>query len=252
MDFNTTIEFTNTKSYLKKNFELLKDNNNSEIFYFIKDREKNVFLSAEQKGYHLTIYSNEIDISYALWNITPKINEENKLIYYIQNKATKCYWELVNQNNSNQIKLNKLSEASLNKYHEFLFIELFQEVDQTNSSLLEKEPIDVLIKYIDLNDKSLNRSGINQIKKDFDNCELKYSDRSILQNIPWIRKIFILMPNEKVRYFKPKEEIEDKIIYVKDKDLLGFDSENSCTFQYNLYKMKQFGLSENFILMDDD
>ena len=56
LDFNTTIEFTNTN--LKKNFELLKDNNNSEIFYFIKDREKNVFLSAEQKGYHLTIYSN--------------------------------------------------------------------------------------------------------------------------------------------------------------------------------------------------
>ena len=80
LDFNTTIEFTNTN--LKKNFELLKDNNNSEIFYFIKDREKNVFLSAEQKGYHLTIYSNEIDISYALWNITPKINEENKLNYY--------------------------------------------------------------------------------------------------------------------------------------------------------------------------
>ncbi len=49
LDFNTTIEFTNTKSDLKKNFELLKDNNNSEIFYLIKDREKNVFLSAEQK-----------------------------------------------------------------------------------------------------------------------------------------------------------------------------------------------------------
>ncbi len=108
--------------------------------------------------------------------------------------------------------MNKLSEGSLNKYHEFLFIELFQEVDQTNSSLLEKEPIDVLIKYIDLNDKSLNRSGINQIKKDFDNYELKYSIRSILQNIPWIRKIFILMPNEKVRYFRSKEEINDKIV----------------------------------------
>ena len=55
---------------------------------------------------------------------------------------------------------------------------------QTNSDLLEKEPIDVLIKYIDLTDKTLNRTGIHQIKKDFDNCELKYSVRSILQNIP--------------------------------------------------------------------
>ena len=39
---------------------------------------------------------------------------------------------------------------------------------------------------------------------------------------------------------------------IRDKNLLGFDSSNSCTFQYNLYKMRQFGLSENFILMDDN
>ena len=253
LDFNLNFEFMNSKSNLKKNFEISKYNNNSEIFYFIKDKEKNVFLSAEPEGDHLKTYSNNTDISYALWNITPKINQENKLIYYIQNKANKCFWELINNNNISRIKLNKISEAiSLNKNNEFLFIELFEEVVQINSSLLEKEPIDVLIKYIDLNDISLNRTGIHQIKKDFDNSELRYSVRSILQNIPWIRKIFILMPNEKVRYFKPKEEIKDKIIYVKDKDLLGFDSENSCTFQYNLYKMKQFGLSENFILMDDD
>ena len=123
---------------------------------------------------------------------------------------------------------------------------------QTNSDLLEKEPIDVLIKYIDLTDKTLNRTGIHQIKKDFDNCELKYSVRSILQNIPWIRKIYILMPNERVSYFKPKEEIEDKIVYVKDKDVLGFDSENVYTFHCNLHNIKKFGLSENFIYMDDD
>ena len=60
------------------------------------------------------------------------------------------------------------------------------------------------------------------------------------------------MPNDRVKYFKPKEEISEKIVYVKDKDVLGFDSGNSCTFQYNLYKMKNFGLSDNFLLMDDD
>ena len=60
------------------------------------------------------------------------------------------------------------------------------------------------------------------------------------------------MPNEKVKYFKPQNEINDKIIYVKDKDLLGFDSSDSHTFHFNLFKMKDFGLSENFILMDDD
>ena len=250
------LEFTNTKSNLKKNFELIKNSNENsdpEVFYFIKDKEKNILLSAENNGDHLTFYSKDIDINYALWKIIPKINEENKLIYYVQNKANKWYWELINQNNMYQLKLSSIwAETNLSKANEFLFIELFQNVDVTNSELLEKEPIDVLIKYIDLTDSSLNRTGIHQLKKDFDNSELKYSVRSILQNIPWIRKIFILMPNEKVRFFKPKEEIKDKIVYVKDKDLLGFDSGNSCTFQYNLYKMKQYGLSENFILMDDD
>ena len=60
------------------------------------------------------------------------------------------------------------------------------------------------------------------------------------------------MPNERVRYFKPPEEIKDRIVYVKDKDLLGFDSASSVVFQFNLWKMKEFGMSENFILMDDD
>ena len=121
-----------------------------------------------------------------------------------------------------------------------------------NSELVEKEPIDVLIKYIDLKDEKLNRTGIKTIQKDYEKGEIKYCVRSILQNIPWIRKIYILMPNDEVKYFLPKEQINDKILYVKDKDLLGFDSENNNAFLCNIYKMKQFGLSENFIYMDDD
>ena len=60
------------------------------------------------------------------------------------------------------------------------------------------------------------------------------------------------MPNEKVSFLKPKDEINEKIVYVKDKDLLGFDSESSTAFQYFLFKLKKFGISDNFILMDDD
>lgn len=52
--------------------------------------------------------------------------------------------------------------------------------------------IDIVIKYIDLTDKSLNRIGIKQVYKDQDNQEIKYCIRSILYNLPWIRKIFIL------------------------------------------------------------
>ena len=118
--------------------------------------------------------------------------------------------------------------------------------------IIEQEPIDILIKYIDFKDPNLNREGIKQIKKDEDNGELKYSLRSIFKFIPWIRKIFILMPNEKVSFLKSPKEINEKIIYVKDKDLLGFDSESSTSFQYALFKLRNFGITDNFILMDDD
>ena len=40
--------------------------------------------------------------------------------------------------------------------------------------IIEREPIDVLIKYIDLRDETLKREGILQIKKDENNMELKY------------------------------------------------------------------------------
>ena len=123
---------------------------------------------------------------------------------------------------------------------------------KSDAEILSQEPIDVVIKYIDLTDPNLKREGIPQVKKDEDNCELRYACRSILKNIPWIRKIHILMPNEKVRYFKEPNEIKDKIVYIKDKDFLGFDSANSITFEFNLHNLRRFGVSENFIYFNDD
>ena len=151
-------------------------------------------------------------------------------------------------------KNNFVCSEALRHLTDFHLLKLYTEVNITKNDelILEKEPIDVFIKYIDLNDPNLVREGIPQIKKDIDNEELRYSIRSILKNIPWVRKIFILMPNEKVRYFKDYELIKEKIIYVKDKDILGYDSSNSHAFQYRIWKMKEFGLSDNFILMDDD
>ena len=58
------------------------------------------------------------------------------------------------------------------------------------------------------------------------------------------------MPNKKVKFLK--NEINEKIIYIKDKDILGFDSANSPSFSFNLFRMKKFGISKNFIYMDDD
>ena len=60
------------------------------------------------------------------------------------------------------------------------------------------------------------------------------------------------MPNEKISFLKPKQEISNKIIYIKDHELIGFNSSSVSAFLFNLFKMRKFGLSENFIYMDDD
>ena len=60
------------------------------------------------------------------------------------------------------------------------------------------------------------------------------------------------MPNEKVKYLKEKNDIKDKKIYLKDKDVLGFDSASSITFEFNLCRLKNFGISNNFIFFNDD
>ena len=60
------------------------------------------------------------------------------------------------------------------------------------------------------------------------------------------------MPNKKVSYFKKYNLIKEKIIYLYDKDLLGYDSSNSNSFQFIYWKLKIFGISDNIITMDDD
>ena len=82
-------------------------------------------------------------------------------------------------------------KSEINDNFKFTLFKMYEEVTFTDEQkeIVEKEPIDVLIKYIDLTDENLNRTGIKQIKKDEDNEELKYSVRSILEYIPWF-KIF--------------------------------------------------------------
>ena len=169
--------------------------------------------------------------------------------FVIKNKNYQCY-----------IKKNKVKymcdNISLDKATKFKLIKIFNEVKEfqfrIDKELFDREPVDILIKYIDLKDKKLKRKGIHQIEKDYDNEELRYSIRSIINYIPWVRKIFILMPNKKVRFFKKYSLIKDKIVYVKDKDFLGYDSSNSYAFQFRYWKMKEFGISNNIIVMDDD
>ena len=246
-NYNTTkIEIS--KSFIAKsncNFKITKSLNNDNLtFYFIEHIISNFKFSCnETKDIMLLLDINNDNIDISLWNF---INiKDNSFI--LQNKNNQCF--IIVNNYSIYCENIPLNMAS-----KFDLIKIYEEVKENNihKQIIDNEPIDVLIKYIDLKDQLLNRSKIHQIKKDIENEELRYEVRSILKYIPWVRKIFILMPNEKVKYFKDYNSIKDKIVYVKDKDLLGYDSANSLAFQFRYWKMKKFGISDNFITMDDD
>ena len=238
--------FVQKKNIAGQKFQFVKNNNNK--YYYIKVKGKSNILKSTKNGDIICGDLNDGKIKKSMeWDLI-EINDNQ---YVIKNHKNNNFLEI--NNNTLQCK-NKLSLPNINKKFIFSFLKFYEEVEISKEDLeiIEKEPIDVLIKYIDLSDKTLNRTGIRQIKKDEDNEELRYSVRSILKYIPWIRKIYILMPNEKVKYFKPYEEIKEKIVYVKDKDVLGFDSANIYAFTFNLFRLKKFGLTENFIYMDDD
>ena len=253
--------FSNKIKGWLKNIRLIPIKHEENTYYIEFEVTKKIFGLNKSEINSIVLYGNISSVGENFEMIKWKIFEINRQNYLLQNSFSKKFWktkdliyldcsgEFENINNTNLIDNN-----FLNNPYTFKIVKLFEELEMKDEhiEIIEREPVDILIKYIDLSDPFLKRDGIKQIKKDKDNGELKYSLRSIFKFIPWIRKIFILMPNEKVRFLKPINEISDKIVYVKDKDLLGFDSESSTTFQYILFKLKKFGISDNFLLMDDD
>ena len=245
-DMKLVLKRNNLKNYF---FRLIPFNSDQ---YYIESIALNKRLSVHNNNIFFSKGSTEVEEE--IWNFI-KINNNE---FLIQNNATK---RLIKYGSFNQCKLSEtLEEISsknmsiIDNTYKFSILKLYEEakIKPEHLAFIDEEPVDVVIKYIDLSDKSLNREGIKQINKDEDNEELRYSVRSILKNIPWIRKIFIVMPNEKVKYFKPKEVIKDKIVYVKDKDVMGFESANIYVFHFYLWNLRKFGVSDNFILMDDD
>ena len=255
---NNGVFFSSKKEGKEESFRIIPTGTNLNSYYIIsKPFNKKIGINDKNE---LILYNiNNLEVKdKAEWNFIELNNKQ----FLLQNSFNKKFLEIKQKNEKKKIILYAVCNSDVDIFDldkiknslKYSFFKLCEEVvlKPEHIEIIEKEPVDVLIKYIDLSDKTLNRKGISQTKKDEDNGELRYSVRSILQYIPWIRKIFILMPNQKVKYFKPIYEIENKIVYVKDKDLLGFDSANSVVFQLHLYNMAKFGLSENFILMDDD
>ena len=234
-----TLQISLSRKYEdKSNFRIKKCQNS---LYNIEHSSTNLILTAYPPNLYLTEKLQNKKLNKEWFIIEANDNK------YIIKNSNKCY--IYYKNNNLKCENIQIKEAT-----QFHLIKVYEELihNEKDLELIEKEPIDVIIKYIDLSDHHLIRKNIPQFKKDEDNQELKYCIRSIVKNIPWIRKIFIIMPNEKVRYLKDYKIINKKIIYIKDKDLVGFDSSNSYVFQFNFWRLKYFNVSQNIIIMDDD
>ena len=177
----------------KENFDIIEAIQNS---YYIICRESMKIIGVDKnKNDELMMYSN-FDKDNKNLNIWKLINLKEQ-IYYIQNVMNKKYL----MSNGDNIILNSLNvQSTSNKtYYEFRILKLYEEIGKIDSYHLKKiedEPIDLFIKYIDLRDKNLSRRGIKQIYKDYDNDELRYSLRSIIEYLYWIRKIFLSIYNQ--------------------------------------------------------
>ena len=239
---------------IKREFDIIKVYQNG---YILISRVLNKTLGVDKNNknniifYSKKIFNDKsINPELIIWNLFNIKDNEYLIENQFNNKFIKINGssfifddEFSNNNVSNKICDNKFV---------FRFLKLYEENQISECEIIENEPVDVFIKYIDLTDKTLKREGIKQIYKDYDNQELRFSLRSIFKYIPWVRKIFIVLPNKKVTFLKPYPEINQRIIYVNDKEFLGFDSANIFAFSFNLYKMEKFGISKNFIYMEDD
>ena len=244
--------FDSSRGFNKYYFALIPTDSN---LYSIESLSSNKILGLD-KGNNFRLFEKKDtkNNNYIYWNFIKLNNSE----YLIQNNKTGKFLELdyysvycIKNISDNIIKSNyKIIPNSF----KFNLIKLYEEAEikPEHMKYIDEEPVDVVIKYIDLSDITLNRTGIHQIFKDEDHEELRYSIRSVFENIPWFRKIFIVMPNEKVKYLKPIEKINDRIVYIKDKDIIGFDTASNLCFHLRLWNLTKFNVSDNIILMDDD
>jgi hypothetical protein len=182
-----------SKAEVNSNFRIKKAKNNTqEPYYYLQNLKNNKILILSENNEVQFIEFLEDDKKYlAHWNF---IKWKQKS--YIIGNSNNCFLKLIKF-------ILKCENITMDEATKFDLVEIYEEVEikELDNELIEKEPIDILIKYIDLRDPLLNRTGIHQIEKDLDNEEIRYSVRSILKNIPWIRTIFILS----IRYLLKRE-----------------------------------------------
>ena len=270
LDMLPELSFINIKKSIKNLFRLKKANsgkNEEDNSYFIEEINSNKKLGLNTKTKDILLYDDksidEEDLDKLKWKF---IRYNKKNIYdnkfYIQNKYNLLYLGAISVilKSTNQIKIS-CSFSKLESKNIFSLFKMFKEITSNdkallNSKLLNDEQIDIVINYNNIHKNSTLDKRKEEDDEDNENNEnnenLRYIIRSISQNIPWTRKIFILCINDNISILKEKEELKEKIIIIKIKDLLGFETELNSVVLFNLNQVKKFGLSNNFIFMNSN
>ena len=149
---NEILQISNTiTSQSNCNFKIIKINLNLNIsFYYINHVNTNLNLLYSQKN-NINVHMGDRE-ELAKWTFI----EIGNNIYKIQNKNN-CFIKISKKNIT-------CENINLDSASEFNFIKIYEEVNEnkSNNEIIEKEPIDVLIKYIDLRDPNLIRTGIDR------------------------------------------------------------------------------------------
>lgn len=130
-----------------------------------------------------------------------------------------------------------------NYIHNFDIDLVYLWVDGSDSIWLNKRNL-FLSKKTGLSNEATSKARIS------DNQELRFSLRSVEQNAPWIRKVFIVTDEQTPSWLNinnPRVKIVDIRKLVPPKSLPCY---NSVVIEYFLYKIP--GLSEHFIYANDD
>ena len=126
--------------------------------------------------------------------------------------------------------------------------------------MAQKNDIDIVITWVNGNDpiwqqKQAEYKGVQKSTESADPARyrdwgtLKYLLRSIEQNAPWVRKIFLVTDNQKPEWFVE----QDKLVIVDHKDFIPnkyLPTFSSHTIENNMHRIP--GLSEKFIYCNDD
>ena len=102
--------------------------------------------------------------------------------------------------------------------------------------------IDVVYNYAEINADKSNPKNVS-------NGELRYSLRSVFKYLPFVRKIWIIMPNKSISFL---DGTNDKITYVNDSQIVDGSTRNSTVKEWQMWKLLELGCSENIIYFNDD